>query len=456
MAHSDLLMTFYGDDLTGSTDAMEGLTLNGVPTALFLEPPTPEQLNGRFGSLRAVGVAGVSRTMDSAQMDVELIPAFTALRSLGALLCHYKVCSTFDSSPTVGSIGHAIDIGQDLFGSDFTPLLVAAPSLGRHMAFGNLFATVGDTTYRLDRHPTMSRHPITPMGEADLRLHLAQQTDKRIGLIDVLHLTEGDQALEARLAAMQQQGIEVVLFDTMSEAHLTQIGRLIWNQIGDRPIFVAGSSGVEYALTAWWRQTGIIEKPAPLPSPGAVDQLIVMSGSAAPVTAGQIEWAMAHGYAGLRLDTAYLLDPATETRALEVSVQQGLDVLEKGQSIVLFAALGPDDPAISATRAIAERQGLDAAAAGRKLALYQGEILRRLMVETGLRRTCVTGGDSSGHAARQLGIVALEVLTPIAPGAPLCRATTSDPALNGLQIALKGGQVGQIGYFESIRMGTTE
>jgi hypothetical protein len=44
---------------------------------------------------------------------------------------------------------------------------------GRYQAFGNLFATVEGTAYRLDRHPTMSRHPVTPMTEADLRLHLS-------------------------------------------------------------------------------------------------------------------------------------------------------------------------------------------------------------------------------------------------------------------------------------------
>ena len=30
----------------------------------------------------------------------------------------------------------------------------------------------------------MSRHPVTPMTEADLRRHLSRQTDKRIGLVD--------------------------------------------------------------------------------------------------------------------------------------------------------------------------------------------------------------------------------------------------------------------------------
>ena len=40
-----LLMAFYGDDFTGSADAMEALTINGVRTALFLGHPTEERLS---------------------------------------------------------------------------------------------------------------------------------------------------------------------------------------------------------------------------------------------------------------------------------------------------------------------------------------------------------------------------------------------------------------------------
>jgi len=44
---SDLLLTWYGDDFTGSTDVMEALTLGGVPAVLFLEPPTAEFVQER-------------------------------------------------------------------------------------------------------------------------------------------------------------------------------------------------------------------------------------------------------------------------------------------------------------------------------------------------------------------------------------------------------------------------
>jgi uncharacterized protein YgbK (DUF1537 family) len=35
-----LRLAFYGDDFTGSTDALEALTSAGLRSVLFLEPPT--------------------------------------------------------------------------------------------------------------------------------------------------------------------------------------------------------------------------------------------------------------------------------------------------------------------------------------------------------------------------------------------------------------------------------
>jgi 3-oxoisoapionate kinase len=68
-----LLLTFYGDDFTGSTDAMEALTLAGLRTVLFFSPPAPELLESRFADLSCMGVAGTSRAMSPAEMDRELM-----------------------------------------------------------------------------------------------------------------------------------------------------------------------------------------------------------------------------------------------------------------------------------------------------------------------------------------------------------------------------------------------
>src|SRR5919109_1797332 len=170
-----LLLSYYGDDLTGSTDVMEALSLGGVSTVLFMKEPDAALLT-RFVNCQAIGLAGTARSETPEWMETHLRTAFDWLKGLGAALCHYKVCSTFDSGPAVGSIGRAIEIGRSVFGEAPVPVIVGAPQLRRYTAFGHLFPAYQDRTYRIDRHPVMSRHPVTPMQESDLLLHLASQT----------------------------------------------------------------------------------------------------------------------------------------------------------------------------------------------------------------------------------------------------------------------------------------
>ena len=177
-----LLLAFYGDDFTGSTDALEFMSRAGARTVLFIEPPSLAQI-ALYEGVQAIGVAGLSRSLSPDEMDRQLRPAFEALLKLQPRHIHYKVCSTFDSSSTIGSIGKAMEIGAEVFDSEWIPLLVAAPALGRYCTFGNLFARMGigsqGQIHRLDRHPSMRLHPVTPATESDLRLHLEKKTKRK-------------------------------------------------------------------------------------------------------------------------------------------------------------------------------------------------------------------------------------------------------------------------------------
>jgi len=62
MKNDKLLLTYYGDDFTGSTDALEFLTLAGVKTVLFLRKPEQKDLD-RFPGIQAIGLAGKSRSV---------------------------------------------------------------------------------------------------------------------------------------------------------------------------------------------------------------------------------------------------------------------------------------------------------------------------------------------------------------------------------------------------------
>jgi uncharacterized protein YgbK (DUF1537 family) len=421
---TDRLFCYYGDDFTGSTDALEALASNGLPTVLFLDPPSDEML-ARYPECRAIGIAGESRSRDPEWMSAHLPAIFRRLAELGAGVCQYKVCSTFDSSPRTGSIGRALELGQDVFQTSWTPVVVAAPHLGRYVLFGNLFAAGGGEIHRIDRHPTMRHHPVTPMDEGDLRPHLARQTCRTIDLLDVLALS-GENP-EAHLDRTLARGPAAVLFDGLDERTLRATGRLLWTRRPAPHSFAIGSSGLIHALVTYWRESAEIPSAGRPQQPRTVDRLLVVSGSCSPVTADQIRWAIANGYTDIRLDAAKQNDSHVSDAALEA--------LRAGRSVACYTALG----------------AMNGSEGGEKLGRRLGILLRDVLIRSGVRRAVVAGGDTSSHAVRQLGIESLTFAGLTSPGAPLCRCHATTGELDDLELVLKGGQVGPQNFFELVR-----
>lgn len=444
-ASPPLQLAFFGDDFTGSTDALEQLAQAGLRTVLLHELTSATSL-AAFGPLDAIGVAGATRSLSPDAMEAQLRPAFAAMRSLSPRHVHYKVCSTFDSSPEVGSIGRALEVGAACFPARFVPLVVGAPALGRYCAFGNLFARMGigsaGEVHRLDRHPSMSRHPVTPADEADLRLHLARQTKKRIGLVDVLRLDAGDEATRSALDGELGKGAEIVLFDALTPAHLARIGAVLEERAGaGGPLFSVGSSGVEMALTAHWLAQGTCLRRIDWPAPGVAEPLLVLSGSCSPVTARQIAWAEGQGFAAVALDVAAVArgEPAPSREASRALVT----ALRAGRSTVLFTSRGGAESE-QVSLSVAERGVLGGAL---------GAIAREVLGQVPVRRLLVAGGDSSSLVAASLGIQALTMIAPLAPGAPLCRVHAPGSPADGIEVNFKGGQVGTDDYFARVVRG---
>jgi 3-oxoisoapionate kinase len=442
-----LLIGYYGDDFTGSTDVMEALTRNGLRTVLFLAPPTPEQL-AQYEGLRAVGIAGISRSLPTEEMDAELRPAFMALRDLGVPIVHYKICSTFDSSPQIGSIGRAIEIGQEVCKSPFVPLVVGAPYLNRFVVFGNLFARSGpeSAVYRLDRHPTMSRHPVTPMHESELRLILDEQMSQtQGGYFQCPNIL----SLESDRFALDDQR-QVVIFDTLTEAHLVRIGQIIWRALGDdKQIFSASSSGLEYALAAYWREQNLLPEPPQFPIE-SVSQIVGVSGSCSPVAARQLEYARVNGFSVIDLvPDPNALEPLGNTETRDEIVKSAVEKLQMSdcRGVLLNTCAGPDDPRLTAH---ADNPRLQTSEYKRSIGKALGQILRGILETTDIRRVVVAGGDTSGYVAKELGIVALEMVCPMAPGSPLCQATTPDTRYDNMEIVFKGGQVGRQEFYTDV------
>ena len=85
--------------------------------------------------------------------------------------------------------------------------------------------------------------------------------------------------------------------------------------------------------------------------------------------------------------------------------------------------------------------------------MAQGRVTRSAVEQTGVRRVVFAGGDTSSYAARALGIEALEMIAPLAPGAPLCRAFAPGSPVDRLEVNFKGGQVGGADYFGLVARG---
>ncbi len=448
----NILLSYYGDDFTGSADVLESLSLMGIPTVLFLEAPsstTIKNFNWKCSEIGendkiAFGVAGISRSLNVSEMLEELDPIFNQISKIPSRFFHYKICSTLDSSPEVGNIGTALELAEKYFPSAFIPMVVGLPALNRFVVFGNLFARIDKETYRLDRHPVMSKHPITPMSESDIRLHLAKQTDRKMGLVDYL-------ALE-RLKHLSVKDIirpvpdnrkaPLILFDTLVDKNLSDIGKWIGTNSQSSHQLLLGSSAIEYALGNAHSNKTLLKNETMEISP-----TLIVAGSCSQTTADQLNYVANLGHVMIPLNVAKLFEKDQGNFHVNEIIENAIENLNTGKNVAIYSAMGPKDPMMLTI------DKSEQASQPHRIATSQAKITKSIINRFPLKRLVTAGGDTSGYILKELEIKALEFKNVIAVGAPLCIAHSDIPAVDGLEIAVKGGQNGTVKYFEFAQKG---
>ncbi|HYG46220.1 MAG TPA: four-carbon acid sugar kinase family protein, partial [Bordetella sp.] len=293
-------LAYYGDDFTGATDALATATRAGLRSLLFLGVPTAAQRE-RAGPLDCLGIAGATRAMAPDAMRAELRPVARFFAGLQPRVVHYKVCSTFDSAGQVGNIAVAMEVLGGAVRQPWPVIVGGQPSLGRYCVFAQLYAAADGEVHRIDRHPTMSRHPVTPMHEADLRRHFAQLGAGRVGSVDFRTCAAGHEAIRARMRALRAQGTDAVLFDVAESAHLEAIGAVLADLASAEPLLAVGASSVVEALGSQWGDAATARPDAFTPARGPV---LLLAGSLSPVTARQVD--AARSYRKIWLDPVRL------------------------------------------------------------------------------------------------------------------------------------------------------
>lgn len=413
---------WYGDDFTGATDTLATLASRGVKAFLFLGPPSQQQL-ARVGELEAIGIAGSARAMDPDTMRAELQPVGRFLAAAGIRVLHYKCCSTFDSAPETGNLVTAMTTLRAFVSQRQALVLGGQPSLGRYCAFGNLFAASGaeGAVHRLDRHPTMSRHPSTPMTEADLRRHLKALGADEIGLVAWPDLEAGTLATGAE---------PDVLFDALRPQHLAVIGGELIRRAADGSFLVVGPSSVAEAVYN--------DRAISAPVHGSVTgsavtttndgPVLAIAGSLSPLTRAQVD--AARGYIRIPADAGRFVDEGDYRERLATRI--GLALCEERN--VLLSTAPEDSAAVSG--------------ADRRLAEATGRFVDDLLDRVPVRRFIAAGGDTSSHVAQNLRLWGLSYGGQLSPGVAISVGRSDDARRDGMILMLKGGQMGSIDLFD--------
>jgi uncharacterized protein YgbK (DUF1537 family) len=432
-------LAFYGDDFTGASDNAAQYARHGLRTLLFFSNPTPEILKKAAQSYDVIGIAGTARSLPPEQMADELLPVLKNFQQLGVNFIQYKCCSTFDSSPSIGSLGEAIRLMRRLWPQSFVPVFSATPEFGRYTLFGHHYARAGNEVYRLDRHPVMSRHPVTPMHESDLAKILAEQGFQPARLIDLRMLDEHENnpnALSAQIA-----NDDSAVFDGYTQRQVITGAASLWQLASTRTVCAMAAQGLAHALGTHLRERNKITTPEPTHTLEPVDKLLVLSGSCSALSAAQIDWAIAAGFQEIRITPEQLI--STDERTFQLLEEQMLNALSAGKSMVIYTAKGPDDQHLTAVLDRLPAEVSAPAHIANRIGLLYARLAHTALARAGLTRLVVAGGDSSSFTMRQLGAVALEIkASHFKQNAHVCTLISDDPVINGREVLLKGGQVG--------------
>jgi 3-dehydrotetronate 4-kinase len=419
-----VILGVIADDFTGATDVASMLVRAGMRTLQLIGVPDEEEAPAPQAD--AVVVALKTRTVPAADAVRESLTALRWLQAAGMRQCYFKYCSTFDSTAE-GNIGPVAEALLEALGSDFSIACPAFPENGRTIFRGHLF--VDDL---LLSDSGMREHPLTPMRDASLVRLLQAQTKAQVGLIRYDTVARGAEAVRSCIAALRGEGIALAVADAIDNDDL----RVLAAACAELPLLTAGSGlalGLPevYAGRGWMKLDAQAARLDPVAGGAAV-----LAGSCSLATNAQVAHWRAAGRPALAIDARAL---ARGEPVADEAIAWAKAHLPR--AAVLISATAP------AAELKAVQAELGAAHAGALVEACLAQIARGL-VEAGVQRLVVAGGETSGAVVQALGVRALRIGPVICPGVPWTQAEGRP-----LWLALKSGNFGGPAFFdEALRM----
>jgi len=264
------------------------------------------------------------------------------------------------------------------------------------------------------------------MTDANLVRWLQAQTALRIGLLRHDAVAAGADAVTSRIATLRADGIRIAIADAIDNDDL----RTLAAACADLPLWIAGS-GVALGLPAAYAARGWVlpdARAAALPAVGG--HAAVLSGSCSTATNAQVGHWLQAGRPAFRIDAVQL---AAGVPLAQQALAWAEARLAQGP-VLVYATAGAEEVKATQQQLGVERAGalieqcLAAIAAG--------------LLDRGVRRLVVAGGETAGAVVQALQVQRLRVGAPIDPGVPWTQAEGRP-----LLLALKSGNFGSVDFF---------
>lgn len=432
------MIAAIADDFTGAADVAVAFRRAGMRVRLvFGVPDDALQPSPDAGGAadEAVVVALKSRTIPAARAVGDSLRALAWARARGHTRFFFKHCSTFDSTER-GNIGPVADALADELGAEFTAVTPASPVHERVVFEGQLFVAG-----QLLAESPMREHPLTPMTDSSVLRLLSAQTRRRVALVRHSTVRRGAEEIGREFERLRAAGVRYAVVDAIDDDELRQIGDACLTH----PL-VVGAAGLAAGWAAALRDTafrdtafrdtaesvGGLKWPAfPEEHPGPAGPAVVLSGSCSERTLHQVAH-LRRTRPSFQLDAEADRDPSH----LAAAALAWFDSLPDALAPLIFSSAPPEEVRRTHQAAgVAEAADLVERAMG---AIAVG------LVERGVTRLVVAGGETSGAVTSALGVRSAVVGREEAPGVPWLY--TDGP--RALRLLLKSGNFGGVGLLE--------
>lgn len=413
-----LLLGCIADDVTGASDLADMLVQGGMSVVQTVGVP-----GDSFDLIEvdAVVVSLKTRSVAPREAVLQSLEALAWLKQRGACRFFFKYCSTFDSTDR-GNIGPVASSLVRALDAEISVICPALPENGRTVYQGCLF--VGD---KLLSESGMENHPLNPMTDANLLRLFGRQSKDSVALIPYAVVAQGPNAIRERLEELKSQHYKFAVLDGISDDNLLASSAAC----ADLPL-ITGSSGIAQGLPDVYRAQGLTHsKPQQQWKPNLSGFEAIISGSCSKRTLQQVAHFRAKNSAAYLIDTHKLSSPDEVLRETLLWADEHLP----NGPVLIYSSARP-----ASVQFLHDRLGRVAAG------LLVEQTLASVavgLVDLGVRRMIVAGGETSGAVLKALNIQALRIGPRIAPGIPWTESIGEIP----LALAFKSGNFGEEDFF---------